>query len=112
MKQLEGKTIRTLVHNNRNLIIKVIPGKIVRQAQKSGGGWKDATSVSKSVFERVWERLSRNGSTDAGKGDGAFAAACLVAEPELGVEYIKDKTPRTLMPTTWRRTPNHVSNKD
>ena len=54
LHQLEGKTIPTLINKRRNLILCVLPTKIVRQTERTdGSGWKEATAVQRTTFQRM-----------------------------------------------------------
>ena len=96
LRRLENQTITTLVHKNRNRVLRVLDSKIVRQTETvDRKGWKDASDVSKATFRRIWNHLTRSGYYEG--GSGAFAAACLVSIPELGVEIVKGRSPRTIV---------------
>ena len=99
LRQLEGRTISTLVRPRRNKIILFMAEGMLRQTEQNGGGWRDAKLVPKSVFGRMWSRLTSNGFTRADQGEYAIAAACLVRVPELRVELLEGKTPRTIVLT-------------
>jgi len=94
---LEGQIIPTLVHKRRNKIIRFLPEGMLRQTEEKGGGWRDAKLVPKSVFRNMWSRLSSHGYSSADQGEYAIAAACLVRVAELGVDLVKNKSPRTIV---------------
>ena len=97
LHQLEGQTIPTLVRPRRNKIIRFLPEGMLRQTEQNGGGWRDAKLVPKSVFRRMWSRLTSHGYSSADQGEYAIAAACLVHVSELGVDLVEDKSPRTIV---------------
>ena len=93
--RFENQTIPTLVYKKRNRVLRVLDSKIVRQTETADGkGWKDASAVSRAAFRKIWDNLTRFGYYT---GRNAFACACLVNIPELGVEFVKGKTPRTIV---------------
>lgn len=95
LHELDGKQIDTLVKEKRSRIIAFTPNEMVRQTEtRDGRGWKEATSVSKATFRRIWGHLTQSGFY---AGNGAFAVACLVNVPELGVELVERKVPRTIV---------------
>lgn len=95
LQQLEGKTIPTLVYKYRSRVVGFTPTKMVRQIEMPGGnGWKAPSSVDKGTFKRIWGHLRQYGFYD---GKGSFAIACLVEVPELNVEYVEGKVPRTIV---------------
>ena len=97
LRQLEDQTIATLVRPRKNQIIRFKPEGMLRRTEKKGGGWRDTKLVRKSVFKGMWDRLITQGFTEAGNGDWAIAAACFVRVPELGVEIVQGRFPRTII---------------
>ena len=98
LHQLKGKTIATLVLHHPNLIVGFEPTGMLRQTEKPDhSGWADSKLVRMGVFKGMWDRLITHGFMEAGQGDWAIAAACLVNVPELGVEYDESIKPRTVI---------------
>lgn len=95
LRRLENQILPTLVYKKRNRVLRILDRKIVRQTETADGkGWKDASAVSRAAFRKIWDNLTQFGVYT---GRNAFACACLVNIRELHVEFVKGKTPRTIV---------------
>ncbi|MCI0785834.1 MAG: DUF433 domain-containing protein [Chloroflexi bacterium] len=95
LRRLENQILPTLVYKKRNRVLRILDRKIVRQTETADGkGWKDASAVSRAAFRKIWDNLTQFGFYT---GRNAFACACLVNIRELHVEFVKGKTPRTIV---------------
>ena len=96
LHQLEGTIVGTLVQDVPNRIVRFEPNAMIRVSKQSGS-WGAESTVRKKIFRGMWDRLTNSGSVEAGQGDRAIAAACLVKVRELCVEYVEGMVPRTIV---------------
>lgn len=91
MKELEGKTVPTLVFGSQNRIIRFTATGMLRQVKEKSGRLKNPTEVPKRAFQNLWNALSSGQDVEVmNERTWRIAAACIVAVKTLGVAKIAD----------------------